>query len=180
MYEGTNRTALASQKSIAAAMVRLLEAKPFTSITISAVCKEADVSRQTFYTLFASKENIILYLLQKRNCFEPGKECRASLSLQDLAREYTSYIIEKQELLTLLVRNDLIYLMHQSLYNSFLDCSCFLPNEDETSRAFCCEFIAGGLSGIAKIYIEQGEQLSRQELEKTIEDLFSGAFFRKE
>ena len=69
MYKGTNKTALFSQKLIGDAMLRLLENTPFAEISVSDLCKEADVSRQTFYSLFGSKENVIAYTIQNSCCY---------------------------------------------------------------------------------------------------------------
>ena len=65
MYKGTNKTALCSQKNIADTFVQLLRDNNYTAISVSRICKAAQVSRQTFYSLFESKENIILYELRK-------------------------------------------------------------------------------------------------------------------
>ena len=178
MYQGTNKTALSSQKQIAEAFVRLLRRQPYSSISISAICKEAEVSRQTFYSLFEAKENIVLYILDKRHSFTPGQTCcHAELSLEDLSHEYSIYIIERRDFLELLVKNDIIYLMHECLYNAFMDCPQFLPEKNEVRRAFGAEFVSGGLSGIARIYVEN-ETTSAKELEDTIAQLFNGTFFR--
>ncbi|MCH4033447.1 MAG: TetR/AcrR family transcriptional regulator [Lachnospiraceae bacterium] len=177
MYRGNNPIARTSQQNIADALVRLLKQEPYSSITISGICREADVSRQTFYSLFSSRENIVLYLLDTCHTFEPGKECSNTLSLSILSREYAAYLIDKRELLTLLEQNDLIYLLHGSLYDSFIQCPCFLRGETPARRAFCSEFIAGGLSGIARIYVEQGTGLSQDALTETIRALFSGEMF---
>lgn len=180
MYRGSNPIACTSQQNIADALVRLLQRMPYASITISGICREAAVSRQTFYSLFSSRENIVLYLLDTRHTFKPGKECQSALSLRILSREYASYLIDKRELLSLLEQNDLIYLLHGSLYDSFMSCSCFLPGEDAPRRAFCSEFIAGGLSGIAKIYVQEGMGMSEEALAQTIRSLFSGELFPRE
>ena len=72
MYCGTNKTALQSQRQIANAMMALLGQKPFAQITVSEVCKAAGISRQTFYTLFTSRENVMVFTLQSRACCAPG------------------------------------------------------------------------------------------------------------
>ena len=178
MYTGTNKTALTSQQQIAEAFVLLLKEVPYSSISVSAICKKAGISRQTFYTLFSSRENIVLYLLDKNHGFTPGCSCEeATLSLQELSREYSSYIADRKEFLSLLVRNDLIYLMHECLFQSFMSCPMFLPDLSLTRREFGAEFISGGLAGIARIYAETADA-SRTELEQTITSLLRGAFFR--
>ena len=45
--------------SIATALIQLMEDKPLEEITITAVVKEAHVSRMTFYKYFTSKQNVL-------------------------------------------------------------------------------------------------------------------------
>ena len=56
MYCGTNPTALLNQRQLAKALFQLMETKPFSAISVSELCREASISRQTFYSLFDSKE----------------------------------------------------------------------------------------------------------------------------
>ena len=49
MYCGRNKTALTSQRQIAEAMMRLIQDKPYAQISVSELCKEAGISRQTFF-----------------------------------------------------------------------------------------------------------------------------------
>ena len=56
MYRGNNKTAITSQEMIAEACYGLLEKKSLADIRISELCQLAKVSRQTFYSLFQSKE----------------------------------------------------------------------------------------------------------------------------
>ena len=178
MYKGTNKTALSSQQQIADAFLKLLHEHPYSAVSISAICKEAGISRQTFYSLFESKENIINYMLGQKHCFTPGISCCSSsaITLSSLSREYSSYIYERRDFLKLLVQNDIIYLMHDSLYSSFMECSGFLPGKADTVREFGAEFVSGALSGIARIYLEN-EDTTREQLEDIISRLFSGALF---
>ena len=58
MYCGCNPTALSSQTQISEALTRLLAEKSYTKITVSELCRASGVSRQTFYSLFSSMENV--------------------------------------------------------------------------------------------------------------------------
>ena len=77
MYCGTNKQALCSQMQICDALIRLMERKPFAQVSVSELCKEADVARQTFYSLFSSKENVVLFALQRGYCCEPVADAMA-------------------------------------------------------------------------------------------------------
>ena len=180
MYEGSNKTALTSQSAIADALLSLMKEKSYARISVSEICKCAGVSRQTFYTLFESKDNVIAFELQRKYCFNPeGHEsCSTSLSLKDLCHAYSFYITDRRDILSLLVRNDILYLLQDSLYNSILGCSCCLPECPGQDRIYAADFLAGGLTGVARNYVLQGNSSSREHLEGILYSLFSGSFFQ--
>ncbi len=80
MYCGSNKTALCSQRQIAKAMMSLLEEKSFDQISVCELCRLAGISRQTFYSLFSSQENVIVFLLKEKYCFETGDCCESGSS----------------------------------------------------------------------------------------------------
>lgn len=56
----TNKQVLRSREWITNALMKLMEHKPYTSITVSDIADEADVARITFYRNFDTKEDIIM------------------------------------------------------------------------------------------------------------------------
>ena len=81
MYKGSNKSALLSQKLISEALLRLLESMPFNDISVSDLCREAQVSRQTFYSLFGTKENVVIYELSHNCCYLPDKDSPSCLCM---------------------------------------------------------------------------------------------------
>ena len=180
MYCGKNKTALTSQKQIADALLALLQDKPFSDISVCEICKEAQISRQTFYSLFQSKENVICYELRQNYCYQPGEAHEEkALTLTELCSSYSRYIEAEKPMITLLVANNIIHCLQQSMLQGFLDCPCFLPEASETDRVFAADFIAGGLACIAKNYVICHPSGNRSYLEETIRTLFSGNLFRE-
>lgn len=178
MYKGKNRTACASQKQIAEAMLELMNHSSYQSISVSSICRQADISRQTFYSLFESKENVILYELNSSCSFElPHSSCD-SLTLRDLARNYSRYLTSHKALLSVLVNNDIIHFMYDQQYRSLIDCSYFLAGRSEEDRRFIADFMASGMTSIARSYIRGGAYEDEEYLEKMICSLFSGALIR--
>ena len=175
MYCGNNKTALASQQQIAAALMQLMRGKPFSAISISELCKQSGVSRQTFYTLFRSKENVVLYTLQEKYCFLPAHTSSSS-SLRQLCAGYSDYIFDNQAFLKLLVDNDIVYLLYDSIYSSFMDCCCSLISS-APDRSYAAHFLAGGLTGIVKNFCLEDCCLEKPELERILNNLFSGSLF---
>ena len=180
MYEGCNKTAIASQAAIAEALIELMKDKPYSRISVSEICKRAGVSRQTFYSLFASKDNVISFILERKYCFRPQDHecCRSSMTLEDICRGYSQYITERRDMIVLLVRNDILYLLQDSLYSSFIDCEDYLPGYPAQDRVYAADFLAGGLTGIARNYARPGTVTSQKHLEEILYSLFSGSFFR--
>ena len=178
MYCGENPTALISQRAIADAMLQLLREKPYAQISVSDLCKAADISRQTFYTLFGSKDNVIVYALQ-RSRYEPGpgREVCRSARFRDFCRAYSRYIVDQRELLELMVKNDILHCLYDVQYESFMGCSHFFSGVEGEDRMYLVDFIAGGMNSIAKNYVRTGCTADAEFLERLMYKLFGGVYF---
>ena len=183
MYCGTNKTALQSQKQISEAMMALLGEKPFAQITVSELCKSAGISRQTFYTLFTSRENVMVFTLQARYCDGPeitmpeSPACRGDL-LRWLCRGYSDYMLRNRSLIKLLVDNRIDYLLYDSFFEAMDTCDCFLRQADPCTRSYAASFYAGGIACVARRYAQGGCSSSADQLEALLMTLLSGKLFR--
>lgn len=183
MYCGRNKTALASQRQIAGAMMALIQEKPFAQITVSELCKEAGISRQTFYSLFTSRENVMVFTLQAQYCCapeltppEPSRDSAAALRL--LCHSYSEYLRRNQRLIKLLVDNRIDYLLYDSFFDSLDQCDCFLSVADPCTRRYAASFYAGGIACVARQYAQEGCTSSTEQLEELLLTLFTGRLFR--
>ena len=196
MYRGTNKTAIESQRQITDALLRLLQDKPFSQISICQICREAGISRQTFYSLFESKENVISYELENNYCMSLTGEvesvsedtcesiapCACStFSLKEICRYYSDYIRSNRAFITLLTENDMIDCMYDSLLECFLSCDGFLAEGTELDRSFGANFLAGGITGVARCYCSKDSTEADDEdgtaLEELLYSLLSGKYF---
>ncbi|MCR4611598.1 MAG: TetR/AcrR family transcriptional regulator [Lachnospiraceae bacterium] len=182
MYQGCNKKALSSQNSIAEGFYELLKEKEYSKITASEICKKSGVSRQTFYSLFSSKENIVAYILSKEYAFNPTKECNCCgrPTLEELSKGFSSFIIQKGNFIELLEKNNIIYLMQETLYCSFNGCMNTEQNKstpNDITDSVEIDFIASGLTTIAKHYVKNQQSITCSELEEMIYTLFSGKYF---
>lgn len=178
MYEGENKTAQQSQQRIAEAMLALLREQPFAELSVSVLCKRANVSRQTFYSLFGTREQVLVYALHTGCRYEPEPErtaCR-SACFRSFCRGYSRYIIDNRELLALLVQNDLMHALYEVQYESFLSCSHFMGGLEEDDRQYLVDFIASGMSSIAKTYVRTGCRADTDTLERLMFRLFGGSY----
>lgn len=174
MYCGCNEKALTSQRAIACALLELMEHSPYADISISALCRAAGISRPTFYSLFGSKDDVVSYILRESHCYAPEPE--AGSCLQSFCLSYSRYITRQRHFLTLLVNNGVGHLLYQSIFDSLMDCGCFLQAADALSRRCAANFTAGALTGVAQDYVKR-EACTDEELCRLLESLFSGAMF---
>ena len=63
MYTGKHKTAVKSQKLIAESFFDLLQEKAYYDVSIKEICTKAGISRQTFYSLYGTKEDVIRFYL---------------------------------------------------------------------------------------------------------------------
>lgn len=61
MYTGSNPTALRSRAWLKDAFLDLLKEEKYSEITVTAICRRAHLSRQTFYQIFSSKDEVMHY-----------------------------------------------------------------------------------------------------------------------
>ena len=154
-----------SQKCIKEAFFALLKEKNFQDITISDLCKKADISRQTFYSLFKNKENILIYELKQNYPFAMC-QYNEDVTLQKLCTSFSSYLNENYCFIKLLIDNDYGQLLYQMFYQSLLHCHCDMR-------------VAGGMLSITKTYVTK-EKREQSFIEKITYELFSGTFFKQE
>ncbi|MBQ3797487.1 MAG: TetR/AcrR family transcriptional regulator [Butyrivibrio sp.] len=181
MYQGCNKTALCSQNTIAESFYDLLKEKEYSKITVSEICKKSGVSRQTFYSLFSSKENIVAFILSKEYAFNPEKECNCcgTPTLSELSKGFSSFIVQKGDFIELLEKNNITYLLQETLFCGFkhyTDSEVSNDDAGEIPRDLALDFIASGLTTIAKHYVKNRNAITCERLEGIIYSLFSGAF----
>ena len=186
LYCGTNKTALASQDQIANTLLALMKEKPYDEISVSELCRCAGISRQTFYSLYQSKENVVIRILQNYYCYmpaehlpenelDPGDPSLNSCRMEVFCRDYCRYLTDHADFIHLLVENNITHLLYDSIYESMNDCGCFLGRLEAEQRSYSAGFIASGFVGIAKVYVERNCEDGADELADTLISLFSGS-----
>ena len=178
MYQGKNPTALTSQKLLLDAMNGLLAEKEFKDISVSELCSLSGVSRQTFYTLFGTKENILLYQLELINDTKPDPEDHAPVSLTDTCERFSRYVVSNYVQLTMLIQNDLTEVLYTMMYRAMSSCGQSFVSLDPDTREYAAQFMAAGLCRLTQKYIRDHAVPDQKELSALAYRILSGSIYQ--
>ncbi len=106
MYQGNNPSALRSRKEITDAFLLLLQETPLEKMSIKQIMDATMLSRQTFYQIFDSKDEIIEgYLDTIFSEFITHAKTKVIENLCDAAKVFFSFFAEHKKQLSLIVHN---------------------------------------------------------------------------
>ena len=173
MYYGTNPTALQSQKMLINALLELMEKKEFSKISIKELCSTALVSRQTFYTLFDGKEEVIGLHLD--TLFSDSKK---ELSVNELCSITISCLVKEKKLIQLMVESNLDYIVKNKVENYLLSLNNLLSPTEKEHQEYAIAFLAGALMSVIFLAVKNNELENAAMLSQLIEDLITGKYFQ--
>lgn len=139
------------------AMLQLLEKKGFDSITITELVQRAGVSRNSFYRNFRDKEDVITQYLVEQKAIWWERFCKHSN--RQVVLEVFQFLDSLRPLILLLQKNDLLYLLEESLRIS--------PEERQKecrSEQYRQAAAVGMIWGLAKEWISFGMEESPAQL----------------
>lgn len=179
MYRGSNPTALQSQSMIIQALLALMQEESFAKITVKAICSRAMVSRQTFYSLFDSKEEVIGLHLDK--LFEIYRERflreEQSCTIRSLCDSIVSCLVEQREIVKLIVDNrlDTIAKEKTESYLSQLVALFRTPGREDMDYAIA--FMAGALMNVTALAVRRNDFGDGKKISALIEQIITGRYF---
>jgi AcrR family transcriptional regulator len=158
----------------------LLKTNEFNQITIQEICSYAKVVRKTFYNNFSSKEAVIEYMI---DCLiEEYVLSLKSVLINDPKRMgyvYFDFWIHHQEFLSVIVNNNLFYLMQRKYYQ-YLPMVADLLKENKLDKAkkssihYVYTFYSSGLTSILEQWIQSGFQKSVSEMSEIFDLIAKG------
>lgn len=180
MYQGTNRTALLSQQMIMDALLELMREKDFSHINIKELCARANISRQTFYFLFSSKEEVICLHLDRLFDAYVARFVvdQTDLSISALCDSTISYLIEQKEMIQIMLQSNLDYVVKNRLENHLISLDNLLSGEERESRDYAIAFLAGALMGVISLAMKNNDLDDRAKLSGLMEELITGRYFQ--
>ncbi len=156
MYAGNNPAARRSQEELAQALLALMENYTLQEITITMICQEAQISRQTFYQIFPTKEDAIRFLIKSSyEQFESELLNYGKLTVAQLAEYIFLFFDRHRKFVTLLIHNHLHFLLLEEFQNVLPRVVTLSLNSDEAIRdSAVLSFLSGGLCSMILYQIE--------------------------
>lgn len=180
MYSGKNTTAIQSQRWLGESFIRLLAQQRYDEITIGAICKEADLSRQTFYNVFDSKEEVLRYCM--RSQYEKQFQRLAdqqSITVSEIVEAFTVVVAENQKLLRLMVENGLEGIMADEMTRCVsMFAGRFVKQERVNAMLPYSEaMLSGALGHLLVFWVRQYQPISIEKLTQLITEFLEGKLF---
>ena len=99
--EHENILATRSRLMLAEGLFRLMERDRYQGLTISQICQEAGMSRQTFYQHYRKKDQVLAWWLQMRFLEKTEKEPDTGSPAENIQRLFEDFPIPKDKLVLL-------------------------------------------------------------------------------
>lgn len=155
-------------------VLSLLKTNNYRQITISEICREAEIVRNTFYAHFQTKDDVLKYYLF--NIFEDEFYSIEKNELcSDITEVYFTVFNNKKEFLKILNKNNLLYLLDEFEHLfTLLDVDHYIDNNCNVS-SLACEYAytvySAALSNIIKRWIKKGMLETPKELTSMFHEL---------
>lgn len=152
----------------------------YQSITIGAICKQADLSRQTFYNVFDSKEEVLRFRLRSGYESQFSRFARQEhISAAELVEAFAAVVAENQSLLRLMVENQLEGILADEMTRCVaLFAARFVRQEKNDALLPYSEALVSGALGHLLVYwFRQKMPISLEHLTTLITEFLNGKLF---
>jgi AcrR family transcriptional regulator len=173
-----NRRTLYSKKVMIDAFLMLLQEKPLNKITVTDICKEADINRGTFYSYYNDPFDLM------RSIEEEMIEKMMSTitisgdeSLQNMLNEIFNLILENKEFCKILFNEKnssyvLSTLLNSAYEKKIEDIKKQFPMANETQLEYYFTYVTGGTIEIIRKWINDDMKIPAGEVIRILESLY--------
>lgn len=171
--ETTNTIALKSKMWITNSLLELMEKKDFNKISITEIIDNADLTRQTFYRNFNSKEDVLYEYVSKlyKECFDKIDQL-PDKNLKTILITYFEYWYKYKELLILARKSNFNYKFMDFYYpfmNEYFEKFIIkLPDNFDMKTDYIKHFLLGGLIQVKTYWAERDFLETPEELAELV------------
>lgn len=162
MYTGSNPAALRSRDYIVSSFMKLAETLPLEDISVKRIMDESRLSRQTFYQIFDSKDEVIEYCVDRMlDALLEDVQSSGVTNLCDAATLFFSFFECEGDFLRLMAQSGKAFLLQNKCREYFQDKEHVLcrPEDGQTDeeRQFATTFIVCGMVGMLEQWLNAGD-----------------------
>jgi AcrR family transcriptional regulator len=111
----TNKTALRTRKAVGEAFVSLINEHDYGQISITDICKRADIARKSFYNNFRSKDDVVEFIIYNLFLEMGAKMDMEYMSLREILLVAFKFVSDNRESLLLFYNKGLIRFAGKSI-----------------------------------------------------------------
>lgn len=89
----------AAEQAIISSTIKLLSVKPLENVTVTEICKEADISKRTFYNYYKDKFDIIINASSIPGLEVPEPETYSLYVIEDYIKERLNWLVSHKKFL---------------------------------------------------------------------------------
>lgn len=173
MNGSANPSAIRSRKQITDALLKLMEQYPYEEISVKQIVLETDLVRKTFYRNFSSKDDVLRSHIKSilLDYFEIINNAGG-----DVLTTIFEFAVRNKELLILLDRNDMLYVVLQGMNEFILSVKTKQdPELNPFSRLFegldsdyLIMLNTGGIWNVISLWVRRGMKDDPEDVKRTI------------
>lgn len=178
-----NPSAVRSKDWLLSALIRLMQKRPFSGISIKDIAEAAQLDRRTFYRHFKCKEDILSYgiaiAIRDYMAIHQQSDHQSVLpGIRLITATFFAVCQKHQTFLLLLHRQNLDYLLLAELKQIFpqMHFRYHTPEEAQMpyfASSFRLAYHIGGFWNVVSEWLEEGAQQSPEELTDIVLSVFS-------
>lgn len=178
MYQGNNPIALQSQEWIVESLISLMEEIPYSQITIQRICKHADLSRQTFYNFFDSKEDVLHFCLREKYEMQFIRlESKTKISLRETVEAFADVLEKNRNLLLIMIHNKQESIITDEIAKCVTLFANHFGSKDDSYRPYAEALLSGALAHFLLCWLQQDNPISIDQLVDVLSSFLSGHLY---
>lgn len=168
-----------TKKTIKDTLINLLSEKDINKITVSEICKIADINRATFYRYYLDVYDLLNHIEQDfeeelKNAYHP--ETNEENTVFFFSKAMLNVFLTNKELVKILfTTNNNIYFLNTILSVAYEKCrekwQQDLPNLSEEDMEYAAVFIFNGALGVVNFWVKNDFDKDIDEVSEIIENL---------
>lgn len=153
-----NSQAIESRNRVSDALLALMKQYPYKSITITQICQEAQIVRQTYYRNFDTKDDILKFHLdtmveQFFTDYYQADDAYVQL------KNFFSYMLQHSDFLLSTSENSLFYMINETIQlniKKFLNLQQLATIGDPRFKSYVTGFISSTICSLLSLWVDSG------------------------